>query len=195
MEDGPSRKGKVICMGGDFFIGQSFKLGQMRNQVVFLIVLILHGMVTGLVTSSEEYIKCMRKNGLSRSVILPGTSQYSTAVQDSWVSNAGWNPVAFFEAETPRGIRKAMHCARQIGVGVCPRSGGHSKMGSSLCNGIVIDLWRMNQYHFIRKGNYVKFGAGIPQGELLYHTVKQGPADRFPPGEFGTLFVQGVSTG
>mmetsp|Transcript_9996 Transcript_9996/g.20262 ORF Transcript_9996/g.20262 Transcript_9996/m.20262 type:complete len:87 (+) Transcript_9996:63-323(+) len=49
-------------------------------------------------STSTDFLRCMRAKGLASTVIVPGTSSYTLAIQNSWVSDAGWTPVAFVEA-------------------------------------------------------------------------------------------------
>ena len=56
---------------------------------------------------------------------------------------------------------KAISYAREIGLDVAVRSGGHDLLGGSVCDGMVIDLSRMKAIRMNRDAGTVRVEAGV----------------------------------
>jgi FAD/FMN-containing dehydrogenase len=71
----------------------------------------------------------------------------------------------------------ALRFARETGLEIAVRSGGHSFAGLSLTDGgIVIDLRQMNEIHIDAEAGLVRAGAGVLLGELDQQTQELGLA-------------------
>jgi FAD/FMN-containing dehydrogenase len=85
-------------------------------------------------------------------------------------------------------------CAVAAGLGVCPRSGGHSSVGQSSCEGGVMDVYQM-------KGVKVSDGlatleAGNTLAEMLYSVLERRGGKRIVGiGLYPSVGVGGVYVG
>eukprot|EP00181_Compsopogon_caeruleus_P003380 CAMPEP_0184690512 /NCGR_PEP_ID=MMETSP0312-20130426/31271_1 /TAXON_ID=31354 /ORGANISM="Compsopogon coeruleus, Strain SAG 36.94" /LENGTH=535 /DNA_ID=CAMNT_0027148019 /DNA_START=233 /DNA_END=1840 /DNA_ORIENTATION=+ len=122
-------------------------------------------------------------------VFLPGEPGYIERMGWSFEPDPKDKPVAFADCKTKRQIRCAMRCAKRWNIGVCPRAGGHSRIGSSMCTGIVIDVWQFKQFSLSRDQNYVTVGAGLTLGELAHQL--DGHDKIFPVGHCPSVGLTG----
>lgn len=112
----------------------------------------------------------------------PGTSAYAN-LSTLGFRNKHMVPKAVVLAKTPAHVADAVRCARQTALKVCARSGGHSLVGKSLCNGVLVDVGPMRRVVF-EGGGVADIGAGINMGELLWklHAQRRWMAAGVCPG-------------
>uniref|UniRef100_A0A7S1TI81 FAD-binding PCMH-type domain-containing protein n=1 Tax=Compsopogon caeruleus TaxID=31354 RepID=A0A7S1TI81_9RHOD len=101
-------------------------------------------------------------------VSIPGDIGYATRLGWSFQPDPNDHPVAFVDCTDVIHIQKAIICAKQESIGVCPRCGGHSRIGSGMCSGIVVDVWQLKQFLPSSDNTTVIIGAGLTLGELVY---------------------------
>src|SRR6516162_530594 len=80
---------------------------------------------------------------LSGRVSLPDEDGYAAATA-IWAKRVGPMPRAVVHCRTTEDVKFAIRTARDCGVPLSVRGGGHHWAGLALCTGIVIDLSRMN---------------------------------------------------
>jgi hypothetical protein len=73
----------------------------------------------------------------------PGDSRYAAATA-IWPKPVGAMPRAVAHCLTPEDVRSAILAARESGLPLSVRAGGHDWAGRALCEGLVIDLSGMN---------------------------------------------------
>jgi FAD/FMN-containing dehydrogenase len=74
---------------------------------------------------------------------MPGDAGYNSATA-IWPKPVGRVPRAVVHCLTPEDVQSAIRAARDCDVPLSVRGGGHDWAGRALCDGIVIDLSRMN---------------------------------------------------
>jgi FAD/FMN-containing dehydrogenase len=80
---------------------------------------------------------------LSARVSLPGEDGYATATA-IWAKPVGRMPRAVVHCRTTEDVQLSIAIARDCGLPLSVRGGGHNWLGRALCAGIVIDLSGMN---------------------------------------------------
>ena len=94
---------------------------------------------------SDQIERTLRSFGgqLPRRVSLPGQEGYAAATA-IWAKPVGPMPRAVIHCRTTEDVQLAIRTARDCGVPLSVRGGGHHWAGLALCAGIVIDLSGMN---------------------------------------------------
>jgi FAD/FMN-containing dehydrogenase len=75
--------------------------------------------------------------------ISPGDNRYVAATA-LWAKPIGRMPRAVVHCRTPQDVQLAILAARDSGLSLSVRGGGHDWAGRALCDGLVIDLSAMN---------------------------------------------------
>ncbi|KAI0559392.1 twin-arginine translocation pathway signal protein [Gracilaria domingensis] len=95
--------------------------------------------------------------------------------QRSYQSNRS-APMAFAEARTEGDVQLLLFCANALRLPVCARAGGHSLVGKSMCQGIVIDVGFID--HVTPVGNagdgLFDIGPGVTMGGVLWNLHSYG---------------------
>ncbi|QEX20255.1 6-hydroxy-D-nicotine oxidase [Hypericibacter adhaerens] len=89
---------------------------------------------------------------------LPGDSRYAAATA-IWAKPAGPLPQAVVHAQTSADVQAAIHAARDSGLPLSVRGGGHDWARRALCAGIVVDLGAMRGV-IVKPGSLVAHIAG-----------------------------------
>jgi len=74
---------------------------------------------------------------------IPGDERFAAATA-IWAKPAGQKPRAVAHCRTPQDVQSAIRSAREAGISLSVRGGGHDWACRALCDGIVIDLSGMN---------------------------------------------------
>jgi FAD/FMN-containing dehydrogenase len=74
---------------------------------------------------------------------VPGDERFAAATA-IWAKPAGQKPLAVAHCRTPQDVQSAIRSAREAGISLSVRGGGHDWACRALCDGIVIDLSGMN---------------------------------------------------
>ena len=81
---------------------------------------------------------------LRHRISVPGSARYASATA-IWAKPIGPMPRAIIHCRTPQDIQLAIRAARNSGLPISVRGGGHDWAGRALCDGVVIDLQEMNR--------------------------------------------------
>jgi len=94
---------------------------------------------------SDQIERTLRSFGgqLPRGVSLPGEDGYAAATA-IWTKPVGPLPRAVVHCRTTEDVQSSIKIARDCGLPLSVRGGGHDWAGRALCAGIVIDLSGMN---------------------------------------------------
>ncbi|MEV6787893.1 FAD-dependent oxidoreductase [Streptomyces sp. NPDC051098] len=105
------------------------------------------------------------------------------------------HPAAVVLPESARDVAAALRLARETGLQVAIRSGGHGLSGSGTNNGgLVIDLRALNQIDIIdRSSRLVRIGAGARWAQVAEALAPHGLA--VSSGDHGNVGVGGIATG
>ncbi|MCS0636875.1 FAD-binding oxidoreductase [Streptomyces sp. LP05-1] len=130
--------------------------------------------------------------GLDGSLLRPGDHDYDTARQLFNPRFDGARPAGVAYCAGPQDVRECLAFARQHGIPVAVRSGGHSYAGWSSGNGkLVIDVQRMAKVAV--SGSTATVGAGAKLIDVYDRLTATGRT--IPAGSCPTVGVSGLALG
>jgi FAD/FMN-containing dehydrogenase len=107
------------------------------------------------------------REGITGKVILLGDADYHSARRVfSFNPQTDKYPQMIVRCAEPEDATKAVRYAREKQLDVAVRSGGHDLLGASVCDGLVIDLSRMNTIRVDRDARTVRVEAGARSSVL-----------------------------
>lgn len=133
------------------------------------------------------------RKGLSGSVVFPNDPGYASA---RLLYNRRFvpRPLMVVRASTDEDVVRTIAFARTHGMRLAPRSGGHSYIGASGSNGIMLDLSQLNGVAHLGNGRF-RIGAGTrlvrAYGELACNGGWTLPAGSCDSVGFGGLALGG----
>ncbi|MEV7467867.1 FAD-binding oxidoreductase [Streptomyces kronopolitis] len=107
----------------------------------------------------------MLRDRLRGEVVMPPDPGYPLARQLQNTEYDAVEPWAIAYCETHADVSACVRFARERGLQIHPRSGGHSFNGWSTGSGLVVDVSRMN--HVEGRGATVRLGAGVQSLDAL----------------------------
>jgi len=126
-------------------------------------------------------------------VIAPGAADYDQA-RTVTMGGIDRHPVAIVRVADTDDVAQVIASARESGVDLAVRSGGHSGAGHSVTEGgIVLDLHDMKAADFDLDGGTVWAQTGLTAGELTSAGAEKGVAVGF--GDTGSVGIGGITTG
>jgi FAD/FMN-containing dehydrogenase len=144
------------------------------------------------VTSPAEAAR-RELDGFGGRLIGPEDADYDDARK---IYNAMFDkrPALIVQSTTSDDVAKAIRFARERGLRIAVRGGGHNGAGlASVDDGLVIDLSRMKRVDVDPKGRTVRVGGGATWGEVDAATGEFGLAT--PSGIISTTGVGGLTLG
>ncbi|MDQ1743604.1 MAG: hypothetical protein QOE23_1943 [Pseudonocardiales bacterium] len=132
---------------------------------------------------------------ISGEVVLPEDPTYP-ALKDAFVHEG--QPAAVVRCATPEDVREALRCAKEMGLPVAVRSGGHGGAGLSTNHGgMVIDLRLMAEVQLLDpERRLVRLGSGATWAEvsrvLGEHDLAISSGDTTTVGVGGLLLGGGI---
>jgi FAD/FMN-containing dehydrogenase len=125
-------------------------------------------------------------------LVLPGSDDYEARRQ---VHNLLFqrHPVAIVRPASTADVALAVGFARDNGLPIAVRSGGHSVAGHSTTDGVVIDLSRMKDLAIDPIARTARAQAGLTAGEVTAEAGKFGLA--VPFGDTGSVGIGGLTLG
>jgi FAD/FMN-containing dehydrogenase len=131
------------------------------------------------------------RRAISGELALPGSAAYQDA-RAPFIAGLGEpRPQAVVRCHGPEDVAEVIAFAREHGIGIAVRSGGHSFAGYSSTSGIVIDL--TPQRSVVLTGSVAKVGAGARLGELYDALLPHGLA--IPAGTCPSVGIGGLTLG
>ncbi|WP_328322475.1 FAD-binding oxidoreductase [Streptomyces sp. NBC_00388] len=131
------------------------------------------------------------RRGIGGDVVLPGDADYVRAKQLAAAQFDHLRPQAVVYCQSPRDVRTAMAFAQDHDIASAVRSGGHSFVGWSGSEGVVIDLSRLNGVR--ASANTVRLGPGAQAVDVLGALTPHGMG--VPAGFCPTVCPGGFVTG
>ena len=123
----------------------------------------------------------------------PGQDGYASAVKTFDPRRDGQRPLALVRAAGAGDVKDALRFAVKFGLKPRPRSGGHSYVGASTGNGVlVIDCGAIDTVHY-HSDKSVTIGAGVRLGDL--HDVLDRHDRTVPTGTCPTVGAAGLTLG
>jgi FAD/FMN-containing dehydrogenase len=133
------------------------------------------------------------KNGLKGELLLPGDDGYESA-RKIWNATIDKRPGAIVRCTTTSDVVRAVNFARDRGVVLAVRGGGHNIAGNALCDdGIVIDLSQMRAATVDPGARRVTIEGGATLADLDAATQAHGLAT--PVGINSTTGIAGLTLG
>jgi FAD/FMN-containing dehydrogenase len=133
------------------------------------------------------------REGLEGRVIIPGDSEYDEA-RTVVMGGIDRRPAAIVRVANAHDVAHVVNFARETGVELAVRSGGHSGAGHSTTEGgIVIDLRDLKEIDLDVGGRRVWAGAGLTAGEVAEAVTPHGLVIGF--GDTASVGIGGLSTG
>ncbi len=132
------------------------------------------------------------RSSIQGSVILPADSSYWTA-RLLFSPRFDPYPVAVVRAANESDVARTIEFARVNNIKLAIRSGGHSYIGASACDGIVLDLSQMNQVTSLG-GAHFRIGSGT-QLQNVYGTLRCDGNWTLPCGSCDTVGFGGIAQG
>ena len=143
-------------------------------------------------TSVEEKTISQLSSRLDGRLSLPGSAAY-VAAMDIWAKRVGAMPRAVAHCGTAGDVQRAIRAARDAGLPLSIRSGGHDWAGRALCEGLVIDLSRMNGVHIDAESGTARIASGARASDVLSATDPIGLAA--VTGSTGVVGMAGLTLG
>ena len=131
------------------------------------------------------------QSAIDGEVLLPGSAAYEEAGRSAWAQYAHIRPVAIVRCATPADVVEALMCARDVGLPVAARSGGHCFAGRSSTPGILIDLGPMRSVS-VADGT-ATIGAGAVLGDVYDELDAHGLT--IAAGSCPTVGIAGLTLG
>lgn len=130
---------------------------------------------------------------LAGKVITPEDADYDTA-RIQWNNDIDRRPVAIARCLSPNDVAAALSFAREHGLEVSVRGGGHAFSGSGVCDGgLMIDLSAMRRVVISADARLARVGGGATVAELDAATQVHGLA--VPTGVISHTGVGGMTLG
>jgi len=133
------------------------------------------------------------KSGFKGDIILPGSPAYDSA-RSIWNAMIDKRPAVIARCATTTDVVRAVHFARDTGLQLAVRGGGHNIAGSALCDdGLVVDLSLMKAARVEPAGPRVTIEGGATLADLDAATQAHGLAT--PVGINSTTGIAGLTLG
>lgn len=121
----------------------------------------------------------------------PGSPAYAEVV-NIWARSAS-APKVVVHCRDTRDIRAAIHLARDAGLPLSARAGGHDWVGRALCDGVVLDLTPMRQAEISADGKTLRVAGGARGVDVYPQTDARGLAP--VTGSVGLVGIAGLTLG
>ena len=108
-------------------------------------------------------------------VSMPGDAAYATAVE-TWAKQTDVRPAAVVHCQTAEDVQAAICMARERGLPLSVRGGGHDWAGRALCDGIVIDVSLMRRVILSSDRRSAIISGGARVGDVVAATNAHGVA-------------------
>ncbi len=146
----------------------------------------------GRATITADRLDALRK-GLRGRLRVPGDAGYDEA-RTIWNAMIDRKPAVIISAETADDVVAAVNFARDNGLVLAVKGGGHNIAGNAVCDGgLMLDLTPMKSIDVDKNARTARVGAGVLLGELDQATQAHGLA--LPVGINSTTGVAGLTLG
>lgn len=134
-----------------------------------------------------------RELGAEGTLLLPGSAEFARGRKGFNLRINAPAPEGIVLCKTAQAVQKSVVWARENGVAIRMRSGGHSYEGFSQGPGLLIDTRLMNSISVDSQSGTGHIGAGAKLGQIYEALSRHGMA--IPAGTCLTVGVAGVTTG
>src|SRR4051794_18013068 len=124
-------------------------------------------------------------------LITPGHDAYDEARQ-VFFKGIDRTPLAVARVASTPDVARVVTAARELGLELAVRSGGHSRAGYGTCNGgIVIDLSGLDGLEIDAKAKTASVGTGMKAGRYTMAAGERGLVTGF--GDAGSVGIGGIT--
>ncbi len=123
---------------------------------------------------------------------MPGNLRYAAATA-IWPKATGRPPRAVVHCRTPQHIQQAIRAARDAGLAISVRGGGHDWAGRALCDGLVLDLSGMRDVVVSSDLGEARISGGARASDVVAVTDPFGLAP--VTGSVGAVGMAGLTLG
>ncbi|HEX5589188.1 MAG TPA: FAD-binding oxidoreductase [Candidatus Limnocylindrales bacterium] len=142
--------------------------------------------------AAQPVIDALRDRITGR-VVTPDDPEYD-AMRTIMIGGIDPRPAAIVRVSGPADVAAALATAREAGLAIAVRSGGHSGAGhSSVDDGVVIDLRDLKAIEIDAAGRTAWVETGLTAGEVTTAVGEHGLAIGF--GDTGSVGVGGITSG
>ena len=146
-----------------------------------------------LTTLGRELAASLRLRGFGSQLITPDNGRYEGA-RRVWNGGVDRRPALIAECATPSDVALAIGAARERGLPLAVRSGGHSVSGLSVCDdGVVVDLRGMRYANVDPASRTMRVGGGALLEDVSRAGQDYGLA--VPTGQVSHTGIGGIATG
>src|SRR5215208_6426104 len=133
------------------------------------------------------------RNDFPDQVIAPGDPDYDKA-RTVFYGGVDRHPAVIIKVADAAEVVRVVNLARESGLDLAIRSGGHSAVGHSVCEGgIVLDLSTMKDLQIDPGSRTAWAETGLTAGELTTAAAEHGLAIGF--GDTGSVGIGGITLG
>jgi FAD/FMN-containing dehydrogenase len=142
----------------------------------------------------NEVIDVLKHFGgpLRHRISTSGSAGYASATA-IWAKSIGPMPRAVVHCSTAKDVQLAIRAARNSGLPISVRGGGHDWAGRALCEGLVIDLQEMNRVVLSSDDGTAEIAGGARAMDVLAVTDPLGVAA--VAGSVGSVGMAGLTLG
>jgi FAD/FMN-containing dehydrogenase len=133
------------------------------------------------------------RSDIHGSVIEPDDERYDTSRQ-LFLGNVDRHPAVIVEVADAQDVARTIAFARETGLPLAVRSGGHGAGGfGGVDDGVVIDVRRLDSLDVDVRGRTAWAGAGLSAAQYTSATVEHGLTTGF--GDTGSVGISGITLG
>src|SRR5215510_2116819 len=148
--------------------------------------------MTSMQIANELSISELRERFNGR-IIAPGDSEYDKA-RTVFYGGVDRHPAVIIRVANAKEVAQVISLARENGLELAVRSGGHSNAGHSVTEGgIVLDLSGMKDLQIDAKGKTAWAESGLTAADYTSATAAHGLATGF--GDTGSVGIGGITLG
>jgi FAD binding domain/Berberine and berberine like len=147
--------------------------------------------MTGTKATIDERAWNALHAAISGRVLVPESPDYEELRKPPLLRFHAARPQAVVLCDTPEDVAEAIAFARQHGLAIAPRGGGHCFAGKSSTDGMVVDITPMRSVSL--SNGLARIGAGAPLGEVYDALLKEHAV--IPAGCGATVGIAGLTLG
>ncbi|XP_074320268.1 monolignol oxidoreductase AtBBE-like 15 [Silene latifolia] len=184
-----------------------------RAFAVFIFIILQSSLFAGISASKsleQSFIHCLNLNTnnsipLSETIFTPKNDLYSsvlssTVVNFRYLLPSVQKPLIIFRPVEYSHVQAAVICAKQIGIHLRIRSGGHDYEGVSYASRIeypfiIVDLVNLRSVSIDVESESAWVDSGLTIGEFYYKIAEKSKVHGFPGGMVTSVGIGGLITG
>ncbi|KAL0352768.1 UNVERIFIED_CONTAM: Berberine bridge enzyme-like 18 [Sesamum angustifolium] len=178
------------------------------STLIFFLFVVFSCSWAASVDVQDAFFQCLSREfgndtSISSLVYTPNNSSYSSILQFSirnprFISHSTPKPLVIITPDHESQIPPTIHCAKENGMQVRTRSGGHDYEGLSYASKVpflILDLINLSEVTVDVEQKTAWVEAGATLGTLYYRIAEKSPILGFPAGECPTVGIGGYIGG